>query len=74
MSNASRCLAMAAHYARLADRAGNVDSRASCRRLERLFRDMAPLAETYDRQRDESAKERIYALTDEIGALRRKVA
>ena len=74
MSNASRCLAMAAHFSRLAERAADAEARAHCRRLERLYRDMAPLAETYDRRRDPAAKARIFALTDEVGEVRRKVA
>jgi hypothetical protein len=65
---------MAAHYAILADHAAEPGRRAICRRLERLFLDMAPLAESFDRRRDPAAKERIYALTDEVGALRRQVA
>ena len=74
MTNAARCLATAANYARLADRAAAAEARHAFRRLERVFLDMAPLADSYDRRRDEPSKQRIFELTDKIGELRREFA
>jgi hypothetical protein len=74
MSNASRCRAIAADYARRAETADDPDERRAFRRLEFLWRDMAPLAENFDRWSDPASKEEIYALIDAVGEVRRKVA
>ncbi len=74
MSNASRCRAIAANYARQAAAASDPDARRAFRRLEFLWRDMAPLAENFDRWSDEGSKERIYAMIDAVAEMRRKVA
>lgn len=74
MSNASRCQKLAAHYARLASEAVDMEEKLSYRRLERLWRDIAPLAENFDRLSDPLAKERIYEMVDAVAEHRRKVA
>jgi hypothetical protein len=74
MSNASRCRAIAAYYAELAERVGDAEKKRACRRLEFLWRDIAPLAENYDRWSDPRSKERIYEMIDAVGEYRRRVA
>jgi len=74
MSNASRCLQTAAHYAELAEQAADAELTRVYRRLELLWRDMAPLAEDFDRRNDPSAKERLYEMIEAVGEYRRKVA
>ena len=74
MSNASRCHAIAADYARRAEAASDPTARSAYRRLEALWRDMAPLAENFDRWSDEGSKERIYEMIDVVAEFRRKVA
>jgi hypothetical protein len=74
MSNASRCLHTAAHYAELAEGAADSELMRVYRRLEQLWRDMAPLAADFDRRSDPAAKERLYKMVDAVGEYRRKVA
>ena len=74
MSNASRCRSIAAHYAELAERAIDPEAKRACLRLELLWRDMAPLAESFDRWSDPRSKERIYEMVDAAAEYRRKVA
>lgn len=74
MSNASRCLETAAHYARLAEEAADAERRTTFQRLESLWREMAPLAEKFDRASDPGAKERIFELVDAAAEVRRMVA
>ncbi len=74
MSNASRCRATAATYARLADATANPALRRSYLTLERLWLDMAPLAEDFDRRHADDAKERIYDMMDAVAEQQRRVA
>ena len=74
MSNASRCRAIAADYARRAQEANDPAARRTFLRLEALWRDMAPLAEDYDRWSDPGSKERLYQMIDAAAEVRRKVA
>lgn len=74
MSNASSCLRAAAHYARRSQLAADADARSTYAELARLWSDMAALAARFDRDRDAAAKAQIYAMMDEVGAVRRKVA
>jgi len=74
MSNALRCRAIAAGYARRAGEASDPAARRTFLRLEALWRDMAPLAEDYDRWSDPGSKERLYQMIDAAAAVRRKVA
>ena len=74
MSNAARCRAIAADYARRAREARDPAVKRAFHRLEFLWRDMAPLAENYDRWSDPTAKERIYEMIDAAAEVRRKVA
>ena len=74
MSNASRCRAVAADYARRALQTSDPSAQRAFLRLEALWRDMAPLAEDFDRWSDPRSKERLYELIDQAGAIRRKVA
>lgn len=74
MSNASLCLETAARYARLAAGAGDAENRVIFRRLEALWREMASLADLYDRANDPTAKGRIFELVDATAEVRRKVA
>jgi hypothetical protein len=74
MLNASRCRRVAAEYARRADEAGDIEERRALRRLEFLWRDMAPLAESFDRWSDPRSKERLYEMLDAAAEVRRKVA
>ena len=74
MSNAERCRAIAADYARHADAARDPAAKRAFRRLEFMWRDMAPLAENFDRWSDPSSKERLYEMIDAAAELRREVA
>jgi hypothetical protein len=74
MTNASRCRAIAADFARRAEAARDPEARRTFRRLEFLWRDMAPLAESFDRWSDPHSKERLYAMVDAAAEVRRKVA
>lgn len=74
MSNASNCRTTAENYALLATRAINPDQQRAYEKLEHLWLEIAPLAESFDRRRDGSAKERIYELFDAVESERRKVA
>ncbi len=74
MSNASRCRAMAARYARRAESAADAESRRALLELERLWLETAAWAERFDRRGDAAARDRIYALIDAAGEYRRKVA
>ena len=74
MSNASRCLAAAAHYRRRAQSAADAGERRACAELARLWSDLASVAQRFDREHDAAAKAEIYAMMDAVGAVRRKVA
>jgi hypothetical protein len=74
MSNASRCHATAATYARLAEATPNPALRRSYLTLERLWLDMAPLAADFDRRHTDDAKERIYDMMDTVAEQQRQVA
>jgi hypothetical protein len=74
MSNASRCRATAARYAMLAEHARDAEARRTYRELERLWREMARLAESFDASHDGSARERIYAMVDAVQEHRLQVA
>lgn len=74
MSNASRCRAVAARYARLAETAADPAVRRSYETLQKLWLAMASPAESFDRQSDGDAKQRIYALIDAVDTARRQVA
>jgi hypothetical protein len=74
MSNASRCRATAATYARMAEATANPALRRSYQTLERLWLDMAPFAEDFDRRHGDEAKERIYDMMDAVAEQQRQVA
>ena len=74
MWNAARCRTIAADYARRAVEARDPAARRAFRRLEFLWRDMAPLAENLDRWSDPASKERLYEMIDAAAEVRRKVA
>jgi len=74
MSNASRCLQMASHFAARAAQAEDSGERGACLELKRLWGEMAAIAERFDRERDGAAKEQIYAMMQEVETLRQKVA
>ncbi|HEX9906296.1 MAG TPA: hypothetical protein VGA77_15180 [Propylenella sp.] len=74
MSNASRCRARAAQFARLAEKSPEMRERLAYRKLERLWLEMEPLAENFDRDPDGSAKQRIYEIIGAVEAVQRKVA
>jgi len=74
MSNASRCRAIAADYARRAEKASEPAGRRAFLRLEALWREMGPLAEDFDRWSDPGSKERLYEMIDAAAEVRRKVA
>lgn len=74
MSNASRCRRIAEDYAELAARTPDARLKRAYRRLARLWCDMAPLAESYDRSTDPRAKERIFEMIDAAGDLRHDIA
>jgi hypothetical protein len=65
---------MSADYARRAAQARDPAAQRAFRRLEILWREMAPLAENFDRWSDPRAKERIYEMIDAVAEIRRKVA
>ena len=72
-SDASRCRATAAGYARAAALADDCDARRAYGELERLWSEMAALAERFDRAQDGEAKAQIYAKMAEVEAVRRAV-
>lgn len=74
MLNATRCRRLAADYAKRARETTDPEVRRALRRLELLWRDMAPLAENFDRSIDARSKERIFAMIDAAAEVRRKVA
>jgi hypothetical protein len=74
MSNASRSRATAARYAKLAENARDGQARRAYAELERLWQEMAALAEAFDMRRDGAARERIYAMVDAVEEHRRKLA
>lgn len=74
MSNASLCLKTSAAFAREADRAETAEARRAYRELQRLWAEMAALADRFDREHDGDAKARIYAMMAEVEAARQKVA
>jgi len=74
MWNAARCRAIAAGYARRAQEARDPGAKRAFRRLEFLWRDMAPLAENFDRWSDQSSKEQLYRMIDAAAEVRRNVA
>jgi hypothetical protein len=74
MSNASRSRAAAARYAKLAETARDAQTRRSYRELERLWQEMARLAEAFDMRHDGAARERIYAMVDAVEEHRRRIA
>jgi hypothetical protein len=74
MSNASNCRRAAAHFARLAAQSDSAEERRAYAELERLWSDMAAVAERFDREHDGAAKAQIYAMMEEVEAVRHKVA
>jgi hypothetical protein len=74
MSNASRCRATAVTYTKLAEATGNAALRRSYRTLERLWLELAVVAEDFDRRHGDDAKERIYAMMDAVAEQQRRVA
>jgi hypothetical protein len=74
MWNAAHCRTIAADYARRAEAAMDPAAKRAFRRLEFLWRDMAPIAENFDRRSDPTAKERLYEMIDAAAEVRRKVA
>jgi hypothetical protein len=74
MSNASRSRAAAARYAKLAENARDGQTRRAYSELERLWQEMARMAEVFDTRRDGEARERIYAMVDAVEEHRRKLA
>ena len=73
-SNALRCRRTAAGYARQAALAQCGEERRAYGELERLWLEMAALAERFDREQDGEAKAEIYAKMAEVEAVRRAVA
>ena len=80
--NAAICQETAARYERLAESAADPRAARSLRELARLWLTMAVPARSFDRSvervsgqgGDWAARERIFALIDEVAAERRKVA
>ena len=74
MTNASCCRRAAEHFARQAAQARAPELRRAYAELERLWSEMAALARRFDREQDSAAKAGIYAMMDEVQAVRRTVA
>ncbi len=74
MSNTSRCREMAARFAELAALSDDAEESGSCLKLERLWLEMASLAERFDREHDGESKAGIYAMMEEVEQERVKVA
>jgi hypothetical protein len=74
MSNASSCRKTASHFATQAAQAATAEELRAFRELERLWSEMAVLAERFDRAHDGDAKAQIYAMIGEVEAVRQKVA
>jgi hypothetical protein len=74
MSNASRCRKRAARYRALAAETKSPETARAYARLERLWLEMAPLAESVDRRSDWSARERLYEMIDAVEDVRHQVA
>ena len=50
------------------------EERRAYTELERLWSEMAALADRFDREQDDAAKAEIYAMMGEVEAVRREVA
>jgi transposase len=74
MSNASNCRRAASHFARLAAQSRSAEEQRAYQELKELWSEMAALAERFDREHDGESKARIYAMIEEVGAVRDKVA
>ncbi len=74
MSNASCCRRAAAYFGRQTELADSAEERAAFGELERIWSDMAVLAERFDREHDGAAKAEIYAKMSEVEAVARLVA
>ena len=74
MSNASRCRALAARYAKLAESTANGEVRCGYRKLESLWLEIMPLAERFDRRPDDGAKQRIYEIMQRVEQARHQMA
>lgn len=74
MSNASNCRRAAANFARLAALSAVREQRRAYAELEELWSEMAELAERFDREHDGDSKAQIYAMMEEVEAVRHKVA
>jgi hypothetical protein len=73
MSNAARCRRRAAGYAKRAETAVHPQTRCALRELERLWLEIAPLAERFDVKGEARARERIYSLIDAVDQCRRQL-
>lgn len=73
MSNASRCRVAAERYARLAESASGEAKRVYAK-LQALWLEMTPLAESFDRASDQGVKQRIYEMMGTIEHVRQEVA
>lgn len=71
MLNALRCQKTAARFATLAELSEDVNERRAYLELERLWSDMAGLAERFDREHDDDAKALIYAMVGKAESVRR---
>jgi hypothetical protein len=74
MSNATSCRKVAAHFAERAAFAESGEERGAYLELQRLWSEMAAVAERFDRGLDGEAKAQIYALMGEVEIVRQKVA
>jgi hypothetical protein len=69
MSNASQCRVRAARYRALAAAARNPDRARAYGKLERLWLEIAPVADAVDRGSN-AARDRLYAMIDRVEDVR----
>ena len=73
MTNAERCRRRAAAYAKCGETTAHPHTRRRLRELERLWLEIAALAERFDMKGEAVARERIYSLIDAVGHYRRQL-
>jgi hypothetical protein len=72
VSNKDRCRGTAARYRSLKKLTNDPDTRRAYGELERLWLEMAKVAEEFDTDGSDSARSRLYAMIEVVETYRRK--
>ena len=72
MSNEERCRGRAARYRSLKKLTNDPDTRRAYGELERLWLEVAAVAEKLDFERSDAARARLYAMIEAVETYRRK--